>query len=217
MDWNNFYFNILIIKVYKLGNKQIMIRLENLLKESFINIWTREDKEPYADQVWKILQQSYEEIGGYKGSPDVDDLIDDSSLWKLNRKGGKIVAVRIYKDKHGRKSIAAGTDGSEAGKKAVYQTMKDDLRLNRAWAEVSGKVEHILVDKLKGQPVPNIHAEKILKKKILKLDKNGYHYWRLLDGEPHRKVIVVGNNVGDFVDRVNKKIEDGVIKESDIY
>jgi len=194
-----------------------MIKLNKLLTESYVNVFTREEKEPYAKEVWDILQRSYAKIGGFKGSPDVDDLIDDSWLWKMNRKNGKIISVRIYKDKLGRKSIAAGSDGSDAGKASLFKTLQDDIKLERFWGEASGKMLHILMNKLNAQPVPNEFAAKILGKKILKLHSDGYTYTRLIAGEPHDKIILVGKDVGTFLDKVNKKIQDGTLKESDIF
>lgn len=185
-----------------------MIKLQHIISESFINAFTPEEKEKYGKEVWDILQKSYASIGGFHSANNIEELIRDSYLWKMNRKNGKIVAVRIYKDKHGRKSIAAGTDGSEEGKKALFMTMRDDVKLGRSWGEVSGKMEGILIKKFNAQPVPNKYAEKILGKKIMKLNPDGYHYTRLIGGHPHEKVILVGNDVGKFIDKVNDKLEE---------
>ena len=165
-------------------------RLYNeLLLERYVNITDSADKRKYGQLVWDMLQTSYEDIGGYKGASSIEELIETSSLWKLVRRNGKIVAISLYKDFKGRKGIGAGSDGSEEGKKALYDLWAEDLKLNRAWTEVSGKTEHI---KLKQgfKPIPNKYAAEILNKEILNLNPDGIHYTRLISGVPYEKVIV---------------------------
>lgn len=58
------------------------------------------------------------------------------------RREGKLVAVKLYKDMFGRKSIAAGTDGSQSGKKGFMDLVRDDIRQERSWGEFSGAVAH---------------------------------------------------------------------------
>lgn len=160
-----------------------------LLLERYINLTAENDKRKYGQLVWDMLQVSYEKIGGYKGASSIDELIKTSHLWKLVRRNGKIVAFSLYKDFKGRKGIGAATDGSEEGKKALYDLWAEDLKLNRAWTEVSEKVEHI---KLKQgfKPIPNKYAAEILNKEILSLNPDGIHYTRLIGGVPYEKVIV---------------------------
>jgi hypothetical protein len=166
-----------------------MIKLTDLLTERYINAFSDTDKRKYADEVWDILQKSYAKIGGYAGADDVEELIKKSNLWKLVRKNGKIVALSLYKDQSGRKGIAAGTDGTEIGKQALYSMWAEDLKLSRAWSEVSGRAAEI---KLKSgwKPIPNKYAAEILGKEIQSLNPDGIHYTRLIGGSPYEKMIV---------------------------
>ena len=102
------------------------------LTESFKNLIGYRDiksKEKYVDEVWNILQESYKQIGGIKGSGfnSKEDMIDNIPFWKLFVYNNKVVAVVLYKDKEGRKIVASGTNGSEIGKKKIIEIFKSDL------------------------------------------------------------------------------------------
>lgn len=171
--------------------------IESLILEHYVNVFTKSDKQKYAPEVWDMIQKSYAKIGGYKGVSSVDELIDDSDLWKMVRKNDKIVALTIYKDKFGRKSIVSATDGTDIGKKALFDLWLEDLKLHRSWSEVSGRAAEI---KLKQgfKPVPNKYAAQILNKDVKSLNPDGYRYTRLISGIPYEKIIV-GNVKGfDF-------------------
>jgi hypothetical protein len=174
-------------------SKQVFVNkfmklLEIVLLEHYVNLLTVDEKRKYVDEVWDMLQKAYAPIGGFKSAASKEELIDDSSMWKLVRRNGKIVAVFIYKDKFGRKSIACATDGSDQGKADLIKTKSDDTKMRRAWAEVSGKVESIMI-KAKAVPVSNKYAAKLTGKEILGYDVDGVHYTRLIAGEPHVKAI----------------------------
>lgn len=97
-------------------------------------------KEKYADLVWDMLNKSYEKIGGLKGNgfSSKEDMIKNMPFWKLIKKNGKIVAVSLYKDKSGRKSVAGGTDGTSEGKDALKMMKDEDISQKRAYTEISG-------------------------------------------------------------------------------
>lgn len=163
--------------------------------EHYLTYFDRDDKEQYVDEVWNILQKSYASIGGLKGMSSKEDLLDNGNFWKLVRKGGKIVACNIYTTKQGgRKMVAGGTDGTPEGKKAFYDMCREEVKMveRGTWAEVSGAMEGIYLFKLNAVPIPIEIAKKILKdkhKEILSVDKDGFHYVRLIGGEPHEKIM----------------------------
>lgn len=171
---------------------------KSLLAERYITLLTPNDRSKYVDVVWDIMEKSYAKLGGFKSADDKQDLLDKTSIWKLVRKNGKIVAASLYKDKFGRKCIASGTDGTSEGKSALMQMWLEDTKQNRAWGEFSGPSEHI---KLKQgiKPIPNKYASEILDKPIISLNPDGYHYTRMIAGEPHEKILagnVEGFNFG---------------------
>lgn len=161
---------------------------EILLVERVLTLITPDDRKKYLDVVWDILQKSYEKIGGFKSVPNKEALIPETNIWKLVRKGNKIVAVGLYSSKSGRKCIGSGTDGSPEGKAALLQMWLDDTKQNRSWGEVSGAAEHIKL-KQGHKVIPNKYASQILNKDILSLNPDGVHYTRMIGGEPHEKLL----------------------------
>lgn len=108
------------------------------LEERFVNALPNDTdlKKQYTQEVWDILQSSYKAIGGIKGNgfKSPEDMLN-IPMWKMARINGKIVAVVMYKDKGGRKTVASGTDGSVAGKKAIVDMVKNELK--RSYGEKS--------------------------------------------------------------------------------
>lgn len=173
------------------------------LIERVVNLWTPEQKAVYADKVWAMLNKSYQKMGGFKSAANVEELIDTPGLWKMVKRGDTITAVGIYKPSEktkNLKSIAIATDTVYDDEKKRYiptmQGRKDldlikgaDIKLNRAWVEVSGPAERLMVN-AGAKPLPNKYAEFLTGKTILELNPDGVHYTRLIQGEPHEKMIV---------------------------
>jgi murein tripeptide amidase MpaA len=65
---------------------------------------------------------------------------------------------------------------------------KADEKMKRGWAEVSGPAEK-LAQSTNTKPIPNKFASYLTDKEILNLNPDGYHYTRLIMGEPHEKII----------------------------
>lgn len=163
--------------------------ISNILLERFITLQTKQEIGKYIDTIWEIMQKSYMPIGGFLTASTKEELILKTSLAKLIRKDGKIIAAVLYKDDQGRKSIAAGTDGSAEGRTWLIKIFQEDIKLGRAWGEFSDKAEHIML-KNGGVPIPNQLAQQILNKPILELNPDGYHYTREIMGEPHEKILI---------------------------
>jgi len=111
---------------------------EQMLTERFINlIGDDSDKEKYVDAVWDLLQYSYKDIGGIRGSGfrSPEDMMKNIPFWKVATSGGRVVAVSMYKDKGGRKVAAVGTDGSKEGKRKIIDMMGNEME--RSFGEKS--------------------------------------------------------------------------------
>ena len=160
----------------------------SILLERIVNLYDDSDKREYAQAVWDLLQQSYQFIGGFKSAVGIDELIEKTGLWKLVIRDGEITAVGLYRDQYGRKSIASGTNGSYQGKKDFRMIKKDDIKLKRAWAEVSGPVE-IIMRKAGAKPIPSKLATLLTNHEILSYDNDGFHYTRLIGGKPVVKIM----------------------------
>ena len=132
-----------------------MYSFKKFLLEHVLSIGLNPTHEPmrekHRQEIHDILRKSYSEIGGYgnlgHGTQEESEKIHgDISANKIKavKRDGKITAVNIYREKHGRKSIASGTDGSERGKKDLLKVKSEDVGQKRSWGEVSGKMHHIV-------------------------------------------------------------------------
>lgn len=185
---------------------------EALICERFLNALNKEDMRKYADEVWDILQKAYSYCG-MASMDSVEQLIDETDMWKMVRKNGKIVAVNTYSNKRsGRKICYGGQDGTEEGKKAFKKILEEDFKLKdrQSWAEVSGAME-VTALKQGAMPIPAYIAELIMKDKTFdSIHEDGFHYTRMIGGEPHTK-LMVGNFAGkEFT--ADKNLIDELIK-----
>lgn len=184
------------------------------LNERYINVFEDKDKEKCIDEVLELIRIAYAPIGGAAGCTK-EKLMKPDTFFKLVRKGGKLVACAVYSyrsasntnttffdpKRNERKIRYVGQDGSKEGKDAVKTIMRDDIvRPERGfWGEVSGKVEKMYIQR-GAVPIPNTVAVDILKndfkrRDVVKLDPDGYHYWREIGGEPHRKMLIGNANI----------------------
>jgi len=163
--------------------------IKQLLLERYINLFTREEISKYIDEIWDIMEITYEPIGGFKSADSKEDLLDKTNFAKLVRKDGKIIAAALYRDHLGKKAIAKGSDGTPEGKTAIKKVYFEDVKQNRAWGEFSGRAENLML-KYGGIPFPNDYAEEILGKEILSKNPDGFHYTRLIMGVPYEKIII---------------------------
>lgn len=186
------------------------MRYREFLIERVLNLHTPEEKMSYAKQVWDMLQRSYQKIGGFKSAANLEELINTPGYWKIIRRGDKITAVNIYKKSSKTKTpkvIASATetyfDPDKQRYKATPQGLsdyemikRDDIKMKRSWAEVSGPAETVM-KKSGASPIQNQYAEFLTGKKIIDKSEDGYHYTRLIHGEPHEKIIYGFVNLSD--------------------
>jgi len=116
----------------------MVMLVEQIITERYVNLLPddSEKKRKYMDQVWDVLQKSYASIGGIKGAgfESPQDMIN-IPMWKIGIRDGRVRAVRMYKDRGGRKSVAIGTDGSEEGAWFITDMVKNEL--SRSYGEQS--------------------------------------------------------------------------------
>lgn len=189
------------------------------LHERYLNLLPndRKKKEEYADEVFDLLTKAYSYIGGIHGSgfKNPKDMIDNIPMWKLSRKDGKIVAGVMYKDKDGRKLVAAFTDGTEAGKIALSDIYKKDL--DRSYKETSSRALSFAKKLLGKETLLKFAVSRDTVKKLLKDDEifdvedndeevlrhpelKKFFYARKIGGQLHTK-IMLGTPGKKIVDR----------------
>ena len=152
-------------------------------------------REKHRKEIHNILHTQYKQIGGYgglgSGTKEESDAIHhdiSNSNIKMTKRDGKVSQVNLYKDIHGRKSIASGTDGSDQGKKDFMKNKIDDHLQKRAWGEISGKMSHIHA-KIGTPDIPSSRAKELLNKDVSH-HQDGVHYDRTIGGHMHTKKMV---------------------------
>ena len=180
------------------------------LIEHFVTAWNNDNKTKglYFNDVIDILEKSYEPIGGLISLPDRKEILNSQHIWKLVTRNNKVTACIIYKGKaNNRKLILAGTDGSKQGKEDLKLILKDDIRdLRRGtWGELSGAMEHIYLDTLKGNAVPKEISSAIMQvlgkdARAVSDNSDKIHYTRTIGGQKHQKAMV-GNPPKEFVNK----------------
>lgn len=97
----------------------LKLYVKQTLTEHYLTCFTVDEKEPYVDTIWDMMEKAYAPIGGVKGLTK-DELMSDDIMFKLVRKNNKIVACHIYNTKQGGRKIIGGcTDGTDIGKKSI--------------------------------------------------------------------------------------------------
>ncbi len=150
------------------------------------------DRVSCLDRVWDILVESYRDVLGGMLFDDKFELLKTTHAWRVIYVQGKIVAVAVYKAKHGLKMVAMGADKKRFGKKATValgKAIRDDLY--RVWMEVSEGAEVFVMKYCDGyqHAVSNDYAELLLQKKVT-LSSDGYHYSRKILGIEKQKIII---------------------------
>ena len=172
---------------------------QQFINEHYVTLTDKDDMKKYADEVWDILQKSYAYIGGIAGVNSVDDIINDTDMWKLVTRNGKVTAIKAYKyKKGGRKANCGGYDGTEQGKKDIMSIYKEDglMKDRKQYGEYSGKAV-VTTLRAGGIPIPNTIAAEMLEPKKVELCDDGWFYIRTLDdGAKHHK-IMIGNLPGN--------------------
>lgn len=179
-----------------------MLTFKGFLKEHIVSIGLNHKnddlREKHREEIHDILHKAYSHpsIGGYgglkSGSKEESDSIHkdiSDSIIKATRRNGKITAVNLYKNQHGRKTIAAGSDGTPKGKQDWKKIATEDHGQKRAWAEVSGAVEKIMT-KIGSPKVSSKHAGDLLGKEVKPVSGDEHKYVRKIGDGDHEKIIM---------------------------
>ncbi len=173
------------------------------LNESYINLFDSDkDKEKYLDEVWDLLQKSYASKGGFHSVKNKEDLLSEVKMWKLSKKGGKLVAGILYKDRNGRKSVGIFSDGSTIGKHELFKMYTEDLIHKRAFKEVSKSILDWLEKynfPVKDYLVTAKDAKEIINDNTFEFTDDEFAYSRMIKGTRYTKYLL-----GD-VDKVKNK------------
>lgn len=175
---------------------------------------SNEEKEKYANDIWNILQISYEKIGGLKSHRNFNDFKRKSPIVKIVATDNSILACATYRKlESSLKMTAIGCDQTDIGKRALQQIVQEDITSNHlhCWVEVSGAIEHFL-KKRGNYPIPNIMAGDILginDNSIKRSSNDTVHYSRSI--KPNNEMfekMMYGFKSKDSFEKTLKYIDD---------
>lgn len=177
-----------------------MLSFTQFLNERVISIGYNDKhsglREKHRQELHDMIRRTYSTEDGYGGHPSgsdaeskaIHDDITHSNI-KAIRRNGKITAFNLYKDKHGRKSIASGQDGTEQGKKDWHKIKEEDHTQKRAWGEVSHKV--LRAQTKMGVPkIPSSRAKELLGKEVTPTPGDEHEYSRKIGDKTIKKVMM---------------------------
>ena len=148
------------------------------------------EKKHYVNSVWEILNMSYKKVQGGLYFTSKKNLINSTYIWKVILYKGEVIAVTIYKEKHGVKLVAmsVGNHFRELAVKILGDVIRRDLK--QCWMELSEAAERFVM-KLGGARyvLPNYIAEKVLEKHV-QLASDGVHYVREIMGVKKEKILL---------------------------
>lgn len=165
------------------------MKVKEILTERYHNVFGVDDKQRLVDDVWNILQKSYEPIGGIKGRgfSSKEEMVREIPMWKVGTRNGQVRAAVLYKDKGGRKFVAGGTDGSKEGKDLFKDMVKNEFE--RSFFEVSGPmlkfIERNFPDLAKKYSIPVSKVSDLIDDEITPVDQ--YTYTRDIGGHREAK------------------------------
>ena len=189
----------------------------NYISESHIYVTSKEDRKLLADDIFKLIDCAYDDIGGFKPFKDMQHFIDDSYLWYITYDGDKpdklddfdinrVYTVSVFRKKFGLKMVgmACNTFPNISKKSDNFSTLRNHARAallehikfvaQRGWAELSGKLETYFSRALpcKYIIIPEILRDEGILSNI-DVDIDGLHYYRSLrKGEDKIQKIAYG-------------------------
>lgn len=177
----------------------------NLPKNKWVEI-TKKDVKNYPeleDEFFELIKTAYAEIGGHVKVKSPSDVFKDPdwNYWEvIDVDDDPLADVVIIgsKTKYGVKSVGVGHDGEKLSKKVYLDGRADNLKQNGFYAEISGKLAEILLNKYK---VPFVNDKedvaKVLGKEVKWIGEDpesntkadGW-YERTIGGHLHKKILL---------------------------
>ena len=150
----------------------------------------KNEKLKYINDVWNILSEAYSNVEGGLFFNSKEELLTKTALWKVVVFDSQVIAVTIYKVKHGLKLVALAIHNSfkNIAKKALARIIKSDLK--KCWMELSEAAERFIIS-LGGDKfiIPSHLVAAVLNKEI-RPTSDGVHYIRNIMGIEKEKVLL---------------------------
>lgn len=158
-----------------------------------VNLHTTEQRQPYIAPVYDLLASAYAPVPGGLHFSSAMDLFHSTCRWDIGLVDGRVVAVIVYKRRHGLKISAFARHADGVLRDKGRHVLKDMIseRLRYAWVEVSDHAESFVLNECDGRAriVSNAKVGALLSKDI-ELVADGIHYRRTILGCNKSKLVV---------------------------
>ncbi len=148
-------------------------------------------KQRILDEVYTLLESTYKNIEGGLNFEDKQDLLKNTSIWKVIYLDNNIIGVLIYKAKYGLKMVACAINETykNIAKKRLINIFKKNF--SKTWMEISEGLERFILNIASAKEfiIHNTKAKDILKKSI-QLCNDQLHYIREINGVNKTKILV---------------------------
>lgn len=219
-----------IIRITLNQLKEAVVNTLRLLFESHdihlpidVQFLSRNELKPMANDIWLMLNRSYEKLGGLKTYRDYNDFLSKLRYAKIATFNGRLIACAIYRKMDSSyKMVAIGSDGSIDGKEGVKKIIRHDIDNFQLhyWVEASGAIEYYF-KQFNGYPIPNALANNVLNDDTyIPSNRDEVHYSRLIpkingsrfekmmfgfkDDKIYNQVIEYVDDYASFMKKVNK-------------
>lgn len=148
-----------------------------------------------AEEIFNLISTAYNRLGGHAKIRTPNDLVNNPKLtyWQGTdiHDTEDFDVILFGKDTiHGVKLTGGGHDGVDNSKRLFIQQFAEKLQTSGHYAEVSGKLADIMINKYKVPIVKDYDVvEKLLKNKKITPLRDGV-YSRQIGGREHEKIIV---------------------------
>ena len=167
-------------KLKEMVKKTIKETLNNAKK--YREITDKGEISCYADEIWDILEYSYQDLGGFQSYPDKEQMVERTSKASIIIENGEITTCAIYHSIYGGyKMVGCGTvDGTPEHKQDLREIIKEDIKNIEKyhWSEISYPLERLFKEE-GGNPIPSKLAPSLLHK--------GVGQFQFLDDKVHYK------------------------------
>lgn len=114
----------------------------------FIQLKDQSSKETFLEQVWSILESSYQGVPGGLHFASPAELIATTDEWHLIINNQQVLALTLHKYKRGLKLVALAKARTPNARPALTQLVNYALR--HGWMELSGKAESFVMHECEG-------------------------------------------------------------------
>jgi hypothetical protein len=156
-----------------------------------VTVRSSAEKERFAHQVWRLLNDAYENVVGGLHFCSVVELIETTDEWRLSLVNNEVVALIILKAKKGLKisAFCLNRKYHSVAKSQLISLLTESFK--NCWIEASEAAEKFIMRYCNGAHfLINNHFTHRLLNKPTRHNQDGFHYAREVNGIVKEKVII---------------------------